>query len=191
MTTLPEKAVLRVRLRGLRRRLAAEIPDAAQRAAAHLPFERLPPFQVFALYHPTGSEMDPRPLMPVLAREGARAALPAMSCREEAMTFRLWDPAVRLEPDSFGVPAPPPFATHVEPDLIVAPLLAFDRRGGRLGQGGGQYDRALGALRARKFVFVVGLAFAGQEIAQLPGEAHDQALNAILTESEYIEVSQG
>ena len=188
MTPL-DKTTLRVRLRGLRRRLAAEIPDGADRAAQRLPLERLPPFQVFSLYHPIGSEMDPRPLLEPLRRAGARAALPAAtSARDAPMTFRLWEPGMALERDAFGVPAPPAVAPAIEPDLVIAPLLAFDRLGRRLGQGGGHYDRTLENLRARRAVFVLGLGFAGQEIDELPDEAHDQRLDAILTETDYIEV---
>jgi 5-formyltetrahydrofolate cyclo-ligase len=76
----------------------------------------------------------------------------------------------------------------VAPDLVIAPLLAFDRKGGRLGQGAGHYDRTLANLRALKPVFVLGLGYAGQEVAEIPLEAHDQRLDAILTETEYIEV---
>lgn len=178
-----------MRLRGLRRRLAQELPHAAERAAACLPLERLPPFHAFSLYQPMGSELDPRPLLARLHHRGARAALPATRGHGEVMSFRLWEPHVRLEPDAYGIPAPPPFAPEVEPDLVVAPLLGFDRAGRRLGQGAGHYDRALADLRARKQVFVLGLAFAGQEIAELPHEDHDERLDAILTETGYIEVA--
>jgi 5-formyltetrahydrofolate cyclo-ligase len=71
---------------------------------------------------------------------------------------------------------------------VVAPLLAFDRAGRRLGQGAGHYDRALAELRAVRPVFVLGLGFSGQEVDELPHEAHDQRLDAILTETDYIEV---
>ena len=88
--------------------------------------------------------------------------------------------------------APLTFATSdgaaASPDLIIAPLLAFDRTGGRLGQGGGHYDRTIEALRARGSLFVIGLAYAGQEIDAVPREPHDQPLDAILTELGYIEV---
>jgi 5-formyltetrahydrofolate cyclo-ligase len=117
--------------------------------------------------------------------------LPATRGPAEIMSFRLWEPHVRLEPDGHGIPAPPPFAPEIEPDLVISPLLGFDRSGRRLGQGAGHYDRALAALRARKPVFVIGLAYAGQEIAELPHEDHDERLDAILTEAEYIEVAQG
>lgn len=188
MTQASEKTALRVRLRGLRRRLAAEIPDAAERATRNLPLERLPPFEVFALYHAMGSEMDPRPLLPLLRTHGARAALPSASDRDAALTFRLWDQAVRLEPDAFGIPAPPPLAPEVLPDLVIAPVLGFDRAGRRLGQGAGHYDRTLANLRAAKSVFVIGLAFSGQELTELPAEGHDEGLDAILTETAYTEL---
>ena len=71
--------------------------------------------------------------------------------------------------------------------MVIAPLLAFDRGGGRLGQGGGHYDRTLEALRVQGRVFVVGLAYAGQEVAEVPSQPHDQKLDAILTETGYIE----
>jgi len=90
-----------------------------------------------------------------------------------------------------GIPAPPQEAEAVLPDLVIAPLLAFDRAGGRLGQGAGHYDRAIANLRRCKSVFVLGLAYAGQELPQIPMEPHDQRLDAILTETGYIEVKQG
>jgi 5-formyltetrahydrofolate cyclo-ligase len=191
VTPPADKTALRARLRRLRRRLAAESPDASRQAAARFPLERAPPFRIFSLYAPLGSEIDPRPLLEPLRLAGARPALPATRGRDELMSFRLWDPALPLAPDAFGIPAPPPLAIEVEPDLVIAPLLAFDRAGRRLGQGAGHYDRTLADLRARKPVFVVGLAFSGQEVAELPEEDHDQRLDAILTETDYIEVSQG
>ena len=183
-----DKTALRVRLRGLRRRLAAEVPDAAERAAARLPLERLPPFETFAIYHPTGTELDPRPLMARLIETGGLPALPVAFHREAILEFRLWDPREGLEPDAFGIPAPPLWADAASPDLVVAPVLGFDRRGHRLGQGAGHYDRTIENLRAAQPVFVLGLAYSGQEVAELPAEPHDQRLDAILTETDYIEV---
>jgi 5-formyltetrahydrofolate cyclo-ligase len=188
MTSLSGKAELRRRLRALRQRLAAENPDAAGRAAARLPLERLPEFQAFSGYHPTGAELDPRPLMLRLAENGATPALPVAVSPDEPLHFRMWDPRQGLEPDAFGIPAPPLWADTVQPDIILAPVLAFDRRGHRLGQGAGHYDRTIANLRALKPVFVIGLAYSGQEVAELPAESHDERLDAILTETDYIEV---
>jgi 5-formyltetrahydrofolate cyclo-ligase len=184
------KRDLRRRLRAERTRLAGEAPDAAERAAAHLPLDHLPTFASFAGYHALGAELDPSPLIRRLSAMGALSALPVCEGPFMPLVFRLREPGVRLVPDALGVPSPPPSAQLVQPDLVIAPLLAFDRRGGRLGQGGGHYDRTLEALRAHKQVFVLGLAYAGQEIEAAPMQPHDQRLDAILTETGYIEVEK-
>jgi 5-formyltetrahydrofolate cyclo-ligase len=191
MISSPDKFLLRTRLRAVRRRLAAEIPDAGVRAAAHLPLERLPSYRVFALYHPLGSEIDPMPLLDRLAGRHAQASLPAAADRDSALAFRLWSGGARLEPDAFGIPAPLPAMPELLPDLVIAPVLGFDRRGHRLGQGAGHYDRTLAKLRSLGPVFVIGLAFSGQEVDSLPAEPHDQRLDAILTETGYVEVGKG
>ncbi|MDP3855200.1 5-formyltetrahydrofolate cyclo-ligase, partial [Phenylobacterium sp.] len=184
----PTKTRLRAELRRRRRKLAAAAPDAAQAAAQHLMLERLPAFACFSGYHAVGAEIDPSPLIRRLARTGAFFALPVCEAHEQPLVFRAWDERDTPQPDLFGVPAPPRHAPVLHPDLIVCPLLAFDRKGGRLGQGGGHYDRTIAELRAHKPVFVLGLAYAGQEVEAVPCEAHDQRLDAILTESGYIHV---
>jgi len=180
------KTHLRSALRGRRRTLAQDVPSAAEDAAALLPANRLPPFQVVSGYHPIGDELDPRPLMARFRELGASLALPVTLDRETPLVFRLL--TQEAEPDAFGIPAPPPTAPEVMPDLVIAPLLAFDRRGGRLGQGGGHYDRTLANLRAAKAVFVLGLGYAGQEVERVPMGPLDQRLDAILTEIGYSEV---
>ena len=190
MTITTDKTALRRRLRALRKRLAAETPDAAARAAALLPLADLPPFDSFSGYVAQGAEIDPTPLMKRLADTGAEPCLPCADSREAVMEFRLWDSRVPLAPDAFGIPSPPLWADIVLPDLVIAPVLGFDRKGGRLGQGAGHYDRALANLRRIKPVFVLGLAYAGQELPEAPTEPHDQRLDAILTETEYIPVAR-
>jgi 5-formyltetrahydrofolate cyclo-ligase len=185
-----DKTALRLRMRGLRRRLAAEAPMAAERAAGALPLDALPPFAAFSLYFPHGSEIDPRPLGRRLAETGATPLLPVAERHGATLIFRVYDPTVPLEPDAVGVPSPPKRAREMTPDLIVAPLLAFDRRGGRLGQGGGHFDRTLENLRGRSAVFVLGLAYAGQEVDEIPMESHDQRLDAVLTETGYRTAAQ-
>lgn len=177
-------------MRALRIRLAHDNPDAAGQAAEHLPDDRLPAFASFAAYFALGAELNPSPLIRRLASIGAFFALPVCEGADQALVFRLWDSRDRLQPDALGVPAPPPSAQIIYPDLIVAPVLAFDRQGGRLGQGGGHYDRTIQGFRAHKKVFVLGLAYAGQEVEAAPHEPHDQKLDAILTEKGYIEVEK-
>jgi 5-formyltetrahydrofolate cyclo-ligase len=129
------------------------------------------------------SEIDPGPLGARLAQAGIEILLPAVTARGAALEFREAQGA--RSPDILGLPAPPATAPVVEPDLVIVPLLAFDAEGYRLGYGGGYYDRTLASLRARRPVLAVGLAFAGQEMAALPHAAHDQKLDALLTEIGY------
>jgi 5-formyltetrahydrofolate cyclo-ligase len=182
------KAALRLALREQRKALAAEIPDAGERAAALLPAERLSGLVVAAGYRPRGGEIDPRPLMKRLAQSGVVLTLPVAFERDSPLAFRAYAFGDRLEPDAYNIAAPTAEAAVLRPDLVIVPLLAFDRRGGRMGQGGGHYDRTLEALRSEAPVFALGLAYAGQEVGETPREPHDQALDAILTEKGYIEV---
>jgi 5-formyltetrahydrofolate cyclo-ligase len=180
-----EKSALRRRMRRLRARLAQDLPQASEEAAAHLPDAILASAGVVAGYLPVGSEIDPAPVLRRFAAAGARLALPAVIAPDRPMAFRLWREGDPLTPDVLGVPAPTSQAGEVRPDIVIAPVLAFDARGGRLGQGGGCFDRTLARLREEGPLTVVGLAFAGQGVGEVPREAHDQALDATLTESGY------
>ena len=183
MAAITDKTELRRRMRAVRARLAD--PLAGALAAERLPAAHLRA-GIVSGYHPLGGEMDPSPLLARLAAAGAQLALPVAESRHAPLTFRAWRPGDAQLPDAFGIPSPTADAPAVAPDLIIAPLLAFDRRGGRLGQGAGHYDRTLANLRAVRRVFVLGLAYAGQEIDEVPTEPHDQRLDAILTETGYI-----
>ncbi len=119
-----------------------------------------------------------------------RRALPVVVDRDAALVFRLHEPGEAMAPDALGIAAPTPAAAQVMPDVVFAPVLAFDRRGGRLGQGGGHYDRTIAGLRAAKPVLVVGVAYAGQELPDIPMEPHDEPLDAILTETDFIAVAR-
>lgn len=179
------KAELRAQMRVLRRRLAAENPDAPEQVAAHVPWDwGLPEAEYYALYHAVGSELDPRAIRTTIGQ----IALPVAVARNAPLVFRLHRPEDRLVSDAFGILAPPDSAPEVAPDIVFTPVLAFDVRGGRLGQGAGCYDRTIEGLRALKPVVVIGVAYAGQEVDEVPMEPHDQHLDAILTETGYIEV---
>jgi 5-formyltetrahydrofolate cyclo-ligase len=164
--------------------LARERPDAAETAAARLPVEFLTA-RVVGGYLPQGAEIDPVPLMRRFADAGATLALPVALAADAPLVFRAWSEGDALKADTFGIPAPAAGAAEARPDVIIAPVLAFDALGGRLGQGAGCFDRTLADLRASGAVFAIGLAFAGQEVAACPVEAHDQPLDAILTETVY------
>ena len=178
------KAELRRSARTLRKRLHAVQPDAPAAAAERFAYAAPGPFRIAALYVPHGSEMDPGPLGRALTEAGTWLCLPAVVAKDAPLAFHRWAEGEDLEPDALRLLAPSKRAPFVTPDLVVTPLLAFDDAGGRLGQGGGYYDRTLAELRARGQVFVLGLAWAGQEVERLPAETHDQPLDAVLTERE-------
>ncbi len=169
----------------------------ARRAAAHAAFgARIGPvlaanfFQAFSFppsvlvagYAPMNTEADVAPLMAALAARGHATALPAMTGRGAALAFRAWHPGAPLVPGIAGIAEPPEDAPEIVPELVLVPLLAYDAAGHRLGYGGGYYDRTIAALRARGSVRAVGIAFSAQAVDSLPGAAHDQRLDAVLTE---------
>lgn len=167
-------------MRALRKRLAETDPSAASRVADHA--DRLPAGEVVALYRAMGSELDTDALSQALMAEGRSLCLPVVLERDAAMIFRRWSPGEPLEMDAAGCPAPLPLAETVTPHLVIAPLLAFDDHGGRLGQGGGYYDRTFAVLEG---AVRVGLAYAGQRVADLPIQPHDIPLHGVLTEVGY------
>lgn len=132
-------------------------------------------------YWPSGSELDCRPLLRALVGRHV-CSLPVVVAPRAPLAFRVWKPDSILVPGRFSIPVPSGSAAPVTPDVLLVPLLAFDRRGHRLGQGGGYYDRTLAALRAAAPVLAVGLAYAAQELAAVPRGAHDQPLDWIVTE---------
>jgi 5-formyltetrahydrofolate cyclo-ligase len=186
-----DKARLRRRLRAVRRELARDRDAASHRAAALAPLHLWPAAPTVAGYLAMGSEIDPAPLLRRLAASGARVLAPVVTAFGAPLIFRDLATAGGLVVDFAGLPAPPPSAKAYVPNLVITPLLAFDRGGGRLGQGGGFYDRTLRDLRRGGAVKVVGLAFAGQEVEEVPMGPRDERLDAVLTETGYIEFGKG
>ena len=183
------KTLLRAQMRAIRAAAARNDLGAAQRAADNLPSALLGRFDTVAGYAPLNSEIDPLPLLTLLAQAGARVALPR-TLAGQPLQFHLWQPGQLLVKSAFGVAEPEPTAPVCEPDLIVVPLLAFDRLGARMGYGQGHYDRTLANLRRRQRVVALGLAYDAQEVANLPLEDHDETLDGILTEMRYIPVQR-
>ena len=177
---MTDKHELRAAMRANRKRLAGLDPEASLRAAEHA--GDLPSADIVAVYRAIGSEIDADALSLALVRQGRALCLPVVIERDAPMIFRRWSPDDPLELDFAGVPAPFPLAATVTPDLIVTPLLAFDARGARLGQGGGYYDRTFADLPE---AVRIGFAYAGQEVGKLPVEPHDIRLHGVLTERGY------
>jgi 5-formyltetrahydrofolate cyclo-ligase len=178
------KADLRVQAR--KRRAAAYRANGAQIAAqlaTYLPALDLPSRCVVAGYVQRGSELDPLPILQALRDRGHRLALPVVKAKKAPMAFRAWTPGEPLAIDGAGLPAPPVTAPDVVPGALIVPLVAFDRKGTRLGTGAGYYDRTLPALRhSNPNLVVVGIGFAAQQEHELPHEVTDVPLDAIITE---------
>jgi 5-formyltetrahydrofolate cyclo-ligase len=133
------------------------------------------------------SEINPVPLMRVLADAGAQLALPVIAGRGQPLVMRAYAFGETLAAGVWGIREPKPDAPEVFPDILLVPLLAFARSGHRIGYGAGYYDMTIAALRAKKIVLAVGIAFAAQEIANVPTTPRDARLDLVLTEREVID----
>ena len=177
--------------RGQRRHAAREAagPLAGEAAARNfLVAIEPPPGCVVSGYWPLDDELDPRPLLEALHARGHVCGLPVVVGKGRPLVFRAWAPGQRLVPAVLGISVPAGDAPEVTPEVVLTPLLAFDGRGFRLGQGGGYYDRTLAALRAQATrvgagpVLAVGMGFAAQRLARVPSDEADQRLDWVVTE---------
>lgn len=152
-----------------------------QGQAAELLADWLAPHRgkVLAGYMAMRTEIDPAAAM--AAHQGP-VAVPVITGAGQPLRFREWTAGCALIPGAFGA-AIPAEGAWLAPQILIVPLVAFDRRGFRLGYGGGFYDRTLEALRAKRPTLAVGFAFAAQEMPQVPTEPTDQRLDAIVTET--------
>ena len=139
---------------------------------------------IIAGYAAVRGEADPFPLMAALANQGHPLCLP--QTRGDTLVFRAWKPGDPLVIGRFNIPEPDDKARERRPDLVLVPVLAFDRHGYRLGYGGGFYDRYLSEHRAKRTIRAIGIAFAGQQVEELPREATDEPLDAVVTEDRVI-----
>ena len=181
----------RIRRDALARR-DAMLPEIRQAAAEAIAAREFPlaivPGAIVSGFMPLKSEINPLPLMQKLAGQGAQLALPAIAGRGKPLMLRAWQPGAPLERGQWGIREPTAEAAEVEPDILLVPLLAFDRAGHRIGYGAGYYDLTIARLRARKALMAVGLAFAIQEVPAVPATPRDARLDLVLTEREMIDL---
>jgi 5-formyltetrahydrofolate cyclo-ligase len=183
------KATLRQEATALRDALPADArkPAAETIAARKFPLALVPGTNISG-FMPLKSEINPLPLLQKLAEAGARLALPAIAGRGKPLIMRAWEFGAPLDRGQWGIREPKPEAPEVEPDILLVPLLAFDRAGYRLGYGAGYYDMTIHRLRALKAVTAVGIAFAAQEVPKIPTTPRDERLDLVLTEREVIDL---
>ena len=167
---------------------ASERIRAAEAIAAR-PFPiALTPGTIVSGFMPLKTEINPLPLMRSLAAQGARLALPAIDGRGKPLIMRAFAFGDELASGQWGIREPKADTPDVAPDVLLVPLLAFDRTGHRIGYGAGYYDMTIAGLRAMKPAVAVGIAFAAQEIGEVPVTPRDARLDLVLTEREIIDL---
>ena len=183
---LEAKKALRARIKTWRAGLSAEVRARAAEAVATQGLDFLAPRpkgSVVSGFAPLPDEFRVWPLVRRLNGEGFRLALPVMQGKGKPLVFRAWSPGDAMDSGVWGIAEPRADKAALEPDILIVPLLAFDRRGWRLGYGGGFYDRTLKGLRARRQAVAVGLGHDEQEVDAVPHLDYDQRLDWVLTPS--------
>jgi 5-formyltetrahydrofolate cyclo-ligase len=133
------------------------------------------------------SEADPAPILAAAHRGSIAIGLPAILPGAH-LAFRRYVPGAPLASGGFGTLVPIADNELVDPELVIVPVVGFDRAGTRLGYGKGHYDRTIAALRARGLrPPLVGIAFSAQEVDTIPAEPHDARLDMIVTENEILD----
>jgi 5-formyltetrahydrofolate cyclo-ligase len=169
----------------VRRREVAAPSDAADRLIGNLLASgAVPEGASVSGFWPIGSEIDLRPVLMALASRGHAVALPVVVGRDRPLVFRAWREGDAMAEGQWGIREPLENAPEIVPEVLLVPLLAFDRGGYRLGYGGGFYDRTLERLRAHGGAIAIGAAWAAQEVPAVPHGIHDQPLDWMLTERE-------
>ena len=171
------KRVLRARMRAERNIFAMNSDAVIVPPQAFL--DRLEAGMVVASYIPVGSEADPTPLAASARAAGCTLALPHVTSRAEPIRFLEWDARGLLAPGPYGLQQPDSDAAELQPNLILTPLLGFDAKLNRLGQGAGHYDRA---FEACPDAWRLGVAWSCQQVEALYVDSWDVPLHAIITE---------
>ena len=164
-------------------------PQERQAGAEKLAARALPvdvAGKIVSGFMPMKTEINPLPLLRRLADAGAQLALPVIDARGKPLIMRAWKIGDELKAGQWGIREPLPQAAQIDPDILLVPLAAFDRAGHRIGYGAGYYDMTIHALRAKKQVVAIGIAFAAQEIPRVPATERDERLDFIMTERETI-----
>lgn len=132
-------------------------------------------------YMPIRTEIDPLPAMAEAAAWGP-VGVPVIQAAGQPLKFSQWSPECDMIEGAFGAMIPAE-NKYFEPEIVIVPLVAFDAKGGRLGYGGGFYDRTLELLRAKRATLAIGFAYDGQETEELPLEPTDQPLDMLVTQT--------
>jgi 5-formyltetrahydrofolate cyclo-ligase len=178
-----QKRELRKAVFARRDALAPAERQAAAEAVAARPFPvAIKPGTIVSGFSPIRTEINPLPLMRRLEAAGAKLALPVIVGRGQPLVMRAYAFGDALDAGVWGIREPKAEAPQVDPDILIVPLAAFDRRGNRIGHGAGYYDMTINRLRALKPVLAIGIAYAVQEVDEVPVTPRDAPLDFVLTE---------
>jgi 5-formyltetrahydrofolate cyclo-ligase len=189
LTTAKSKPALRAEALARRDALSNEARAEASIALAARCWPLIAEYAPKSLagYFPMRSECDVRPILAAADEEGIDVALPVI-LPGRSLVFRRYDPLSALIAGGFGTSMPDSNALTIDPELIIVPVVGFDRQGTRLGYGAGHYDRTIAAMHAAgRRPPLIGVAFAAQEVDTIPHESHDIRLDLVVTEKEVMD----
>ena len=187
-----KKAELRRDAMARRDALPAEMRKAAAEAIAARTFPLpIAPGTIVSGFMPLKSEINPLPLMQKLAEAGAQLALPVIAGRGKPLVMRAWQWGDRSSAGQWGIREPKPDAPEVDPDILLVPLLAFDRTGHRIGYGAGYYDMTIARTAFAQSGHRRRHRLRAQEVSTVPATPRDARLDLVLTEREVIDREAG
>lgn len=184
-----QKKAFRRQAKAVRLDAFHEHPHAGADIAQQLLKLSLPKAAAISAFWPLAEELDTLPLLHALHDQGHPMLLPVMLGTGKPLEFARWQPGDVLKQAAFNTLEPSDDKARMTPDIMLCPLLAFDRQGYRMGYGGGFYDRSIAQLQAQGQLLTIGVAFAAQEVAAVPRGEYDMPLDMIVSEQEVIKIA--
>lgn len=178
---------IKARRAGLSNKTQAKAATAVFRQVISQPFFKQA--QSIAFYMPTRGELSPQPILLHALKQKKAVYLPVIQANPTRLAFYRYRPQQTLNKNNFGILEPRCNAhNHIAPlalDLVFFPLVAFDKKGNRLGMGKGYYDRTFQKGLHKTKPMRIGLAYAFQQLSHVPTSKRDVPLHAIFTEKEH------
>ena len=184
-----QKKKFRIAAKATRLQAFKDHPHAGTNIAATICQDlNLPANRRVSVFWPLAEELDTLPLLHGLHAAGHQVLLPIMQGAGKPLLFGSWAPGDELIEAAFKTLEPSPEQPRMTPDIMLCPLLAFDRKGYRMGYGGGFYDRSIAQFKAQGELLTIGIAFAAQEVDAIITGEFDEPLDMIVTEQEVINI---
>ena len=183
-----QKKAFRTQAKATRLEAFHQVPEAGEQIAQQLLSLAFSTGANISAFWPLAEELDTLPLLHALHEQGHQMLLPIMLGAGKPLEFGSWQPGDTLKAAAFKTLEPSDDKDRLAPNIMLCPLLAFDRRGFRMGYGGGFYDRSIAQLQEQGDLLTIGIAFAAQEVEAIPIGEYDMPLDMIVTEKEVIDI---